>query len=92
MSISSEGRSELRWWIDNSFTCFNPINVQSFSVVLTTDASSLGWGAVFNGHKTGGRWSSLESVMHINEIVISYPFRPSIFFGSNHSVSCSCSM
>ena len=68
MSISSEGRSELRWWIDNSFTCFNPINVQSFSVVLTTDASSLGWGAVFNGHKTGGRWSSLESVMHINEL------------------------
>lgn len=33
---------------------------------MATDASKLGWGAVFDGISTGGRWSQEESSLHIN--------------------------
>ena len=33
---------------------------------ITTDASSLGWGAEFVGVSSGGNWTHLESKYHIN--------------------------
>jgi hypothetical protein len=35
-------------------------------VVLQTDASILGWGAVMNDSKTGSRWNYDEKENHIN--------------------------
>jgi ribonuclease HI len=35
-------------------------------VVLQTDASLLGWGAVMNDSKTGGIWNYDEKENHIN--------------------------
>ena len=35
-------------------------------MVIESDASLQGWGAVCNGTRTGGPWSQLEKQMHIN--------------------------
>ena len=35
-------------------------------VTIQSDASLAGWGAVCNGVKTGGSWTSQEQEMHIN--------------------------
>ena len=37
-------------------------------MVLETDASLLGWGAVCNGTCTGGLWSPQERTLHINQL------------------------
>ena len=61
--------SELRWWVRNLSTW----NGKSFlnpdlelNIVITSDASLLGWGAECLGQKTQGRWSQTEMLQHIN--------------------------
>ena len=68
MTINPEANSELQWWLDNAHTCYKYINIPSPSLIITTDASLLGWGAVFNDCSTGGRWTEKESNSHINEL------------------------
>ena len=38
------------------------------SLVLTTDASKEGWGAVLHPHQVSGVWSKLESLDHLNAL------------------------
>ena len=61
--------SELRWWVRNLSTW----NGKSFlnpdpelDIVITSDASLLGWGAEGLGQTTQGRWSQTEMLQHIN--------------------------
>ena len=60
---------ELRWWSRNlkhwngkSFVNPNP----ELDVVITMDASQMGWGAHCQGVTTQGQWSSIERDQHIN--------------------------
>ena len=57
---------ELQCWTANAFSCVNTLETLPFTFVLTTDASSLSWGAVFKGKETGGQWTVEESLLHIN--------------------------
>lgn len=68
MNLSLDSKSELQWWLDNALICYMPIKIPSFSLLITTDASKLGWGAVFEGQSTGGHWNSEEIDLHINEL------------------------
>jgi len=68
MCISPNAKAELQWWIKNASTTFRPIHIPPHTCFITTDASKFGWGAVFNGRSTGGRWSADESQRHINEL------------------------
>ena len=67
--------------------CSNPVYIPDYSVVITTDASNLGWGAIFNGQSIGGRWSKEESNMHINELELLAIFLGLQSFLSNSAVS-----
>ena len=62
MTLSSAGRKDLEWWAINIQSNGAPISRAPPSLTITTDASGLGWGAVFEsgGQKTGGRWSNDE--------------------------------
>jgi len=65
--LSKEAREELNWWINqidnhNGKTIISP----SPDLVLTSDASNLGWGTTCQGQNTGGVWSKEESALHIN--------------------------
>jgi hypothetical protein len=66
MKFSQLAIEELNWWMKNVEDCNGkPIQIQDPSVILTTDASKRGWGAVLNGITTSGLWSAQE-VLHIN--------------------------
>ena len=66
MSISKKSTADLKWWINNIDSANKVVTVSPPDLTLTTDASSLGWGAVFEGQKTGGRWCKEEADYHIN--------------------------
>jgi hypothetical protein len=46
--------------------CKQAISRPNPSKVLQSDASNLGWGAVWGSQQTGGRWAPVESSKHIN--------------------------
>jgi ribonuclease HI len=56
----------MTWWVKNIHNQYRVLNRNNPQVVLQTDASLLGWGAVMNDSKTGGRWNYDEKENHIN--------------------------
>ena len=66
IALTKDAYDDLKWWIDNIDNSFNDICIPNHDVVLTTDASLLGWGAVYNNLKTRGVWNFQERQFHIN--------------------------
>lgn len=66
-ALSREAREEIQWWLVH-LEAWNgrAILPPSPDLVIETDASRSGWGAVCQGVRTGGLWSQMESKMHIN--------------------------
>ena len=67
MTLSVQALLELRWWIDsirewNGRAIISP----SPDLVIETDASLTGWGAVLDQQRIGGAWNSEEKELHIN--------------------------
>ena len=67
IALSIEAREELRWWLAhlsawNGRALLHP----SPDLVIETDASRSGWGAVCQGVQTGGLWSQMDQRLHIN--------------------------
>jgi len=68
MILSKESMSELIWWVKNIDSAFKNIILSNPDLTLTTDASNMGWGAVYEHKKTGGLWSLAEQQFHINHL------------------------
>ena len=68
MHLSLQSKNELSWWIHNIDKSQNDISFSNPDILLTTDASGVGWGAVFNGRKTHGFWSEKEGQFSINAL------------------------
>ena len=68
MKLSQESAPEIKWWYDNITTVKYPILLATskVDVIIYTDASTNGLGAVKDAEKTGGRWSEEEAKYHIN--------------------------
>lgn len=66
MCLTDDMRTELKWWIDNLATQKRRICHGNADIIIITDASSYGWGAVCDTEKIGGRWNEQESCHHIN--------------------------
>ena len=66
MTLSSQSRTELSWWIDDILTSTKAISHGNPDFIHTTDASNVGWGAVCGNSSTGGLWSIEEQNNHIN--------------------------
>ena len=66
MAISDLAISELYWWKNNIDISFNYIRHSPVDIILHSDASLKGWGAVMGLKSTGGRWSAKEATCHIN--------------------------
>lgn len=66
MTLSQEARAELHWWVQNVTSAFRNIMPTDPDLILTTDASNTGWGAVQGTQKTGGLWDLEEQAFHIN--------------------------
>ena len=67
MPLSGESREELQWWIQNVKLAHRNLQHGPPNVVISTDASAIGWGAKLEGGmSTQGIWSASEAAMHIN--------------------------
>jgi len=67
LSLSPQAREELAWW-QEKLSQWNgkTLLFRQQTMIITSDASLQGWGAVCNGTRTGGPWGQLEQGMHIN--------------------------
>lgn len=63
-------RTELKWWIENVESQVRKIRRENPKIVIQTDSSNIGWGAVMQDTKTGGRWCDSEKTLHINALEI----------------------
>lgn len=58
--------TDLDWWLANINTTSNFMRQPNYDVVIYTDASSSGWGAVCKNKQVSGRWKDTEQTKHIN--------------------------
>ena len=61
----SNSEQDLHWWIQNIQNAKNPINHPNPTIILESDASNMGWCAVYQTKPTGGRWIHNEQQLHI---------------------------
>ena len=66
MTITPEMRDDLSWWMHDLYTQERKICHGNPDIIITTDASAFGWGAICNNIKIGGRWNDFEIQNHIN--------------------------
>ncbi len=67
VGISQQCRRSLSPWADLAFLRAGvPLEQVSRHTVVTTDASSMGWGATCNGQAASGLWTGPRLLWHIN--------------------------
>ena len=75
IALSMSARGELTWWLKNTCnTNGSPVHLPPPDMLITTDASMKGWGAVHQSLETNGRWSQQESLQHINYLELKAAF------------------
>ena len=75
ITLSTSARGELAWWLENTrSTNGSPVHLPPPDMLITTDASMKGWGAVHHSLETNGRWSQQESLQHINYLELKAAF------------------
>ena len=68
VTLSSASLRELQWWIENLPHASKCISNPVPSILIQSDASKMGWGAVCKADKIGCRWLSSEGLKHINPL------------------------
>ena len=70
MEISELAKGDIKWWILNAHSSYNPLNHGAPDITIYSDASLSGWGGVCNGITARGMWSHIEKQYHINYLEI----------------------
>jgi len=65
MTVTSDMRHDLSWWIENVHGSFNHISWPNPEAVITTDActSIAGWGAAFRNDRAGGTFTADDIIL-----------------------------
>ena len=67
VKLNQQSLAELKWWKENLFLLNSkPLKIRIPQLIIQTDASKTGWGAVCQGNTTEGIWSYQERSKHIN--------------------------
>ena len=64
LQLSSDAIEELNWWRENIESATNHVTHGNPDIIITTDASTLGWG--LDNQSMGGQWTEAEACHHIN--------------------------
>ena len=91
MILNKESIEEINWWINNIATAYNDIFQTLPNLELKTDASEIGWGAVFKNLRTHGHWSADEiSLKNINALELNAVLfaLKSFDFGKGNHIKC----
>lgn len=74
-ALSPSARVELAWWLKHTLNANgSPVHLPLPDMIITTDASKKGWGAVHQSLQTNGKWSQKESLQHINYLELNVSF------------------
>ena len=69
ITIPRECLGEITWWEQNLNSYVTPIHRDKPGMIITSDASMQGFGAVCQGKEVfSGHWNKEESVFHINKL------------------------
>lgn len=74
LTINQEVIDELTWWKTVGSSSFNPIRYPYYNVVIFTDASKSGWGAVCGNESAHGAWKDNEKDLSINFLELTAAF------------------
>ena len=74
MILSPCATSDIKWWLNTAQQLKRDIVQDNPGIVIQSDASTLGWGAIYGGKKAGGRWMPREAVLHINILELKAAF------------------
>ena len=74
MTLSPDSVAELEWWLANATSAYKDIFTEDPEVVITTDASLIGWGCICDGVTSGGQWLPIERQFHINYLELKAAF------------------
>ena len=67
ISLSQTAIQEIRWWLHNAHEQNGkPIRAPPVDVVMSSDASDSGWGALIESNVVSGMWYPQQSQLHIN--------------------------
>ena len=67
LHLTPEALEDLWWWVhEDNMRRGAPFRPPSPEVIVTSDASTHGWGASFEGQTLAGRWRDIHSNRHIN--------------------------
>ena len=67
INLTQRALEKLDWWRTSMASCIGrSVLNPELSLIMESDASQLGWGAVYRGTCTGGLWSPTECQTHIN--------------------------
>ena len=66
VKINSKSKKELNWWELHLPTMYKNIKQEPACMVIYTDASNKGWGAICDKAESGGNWALSEQKYHIN--------------------------
>ena len=71
MTLNREAHEQILWWSTHIIELVSPIRIPRVDMIIHTDASEQGWGAVFNGVTANGRWTEEDlTPMNINFLEI----------------------
>ena len=73
--LANEEHDKMFWWIENVGYSYRPIRQTKPDVVIETDASTSGWGAVCNHVIAAGFWALDEQQVHIHYLEMLAIFR-----------------
>jgi len=73
--MNKDIQSDLKWWIQEA-SSYNgrPLQITQWNLTIESDASKQGWGASCQGTNTGGPWTSVEKLEHINYLELKAAF------------------
>ena len=73
--LNLKSRAELTWWLNNlPKVNGNPVSPPPQDLTILSNALMQGWGATCQGKTTNGKWSSQESIQHINLLELKAAF------------------
>lgn len=67
-------KADFDWWRKIIVSARAPINDRNFDMVIFSDASPTGWGAVCEGKRCHGHWKKVETSLHINQLELMAAF------------------
>ncbi|XP_068742115.1 uncharacterized protein [Montipora capricornis] len=83
LHLSKTSVEELKWWVSHVPHAKRHTSHGLPSVIIQSDASKKGWGALFECQQIGGRWIASEASRHTNIFELEAAFFALKSFGDN---------